>query len=160
MITLNRLKELLRYDPETGDLIWIVNRRGKYGRIGVGAGTFAPEAIYVGLDGRIYLAHRLVWLITHEEWPKGQIDHIDGDPHNNRLSNLRDSTHAVNQQNRRKPQCNNNTGVLGVTRYGDRFYTQINKGGKNYDLGHYATLEEASEVYLKKKRELHEGCTL
>jgi hypothetical protein len=154
------LQQYFDYNPEVGDLVWKVNKQGRYARVGNIAGTKQHDALYVGVDGLIYPAHRLVWLMVYGKWPDNQVDHINGDPYDNRIDNLRDVNGSINQQNRRKSQCNNNTGFLGVTQYGSRFYTQINKGGKNYQLGHYGSAEEAHAVYLKKKRELHEGCTI
>jgi HNH endonuclease len=53
----------------------------------------------IGLDGKLYLASRVAWLLHYGEWPSLTLDHIDGDRTNNRIRNLRDVTHEVNMNN-------------------------------------------------------------
>ena len=113
------------------------------------------------IDEREYSAHRLAWLYVHGAWPTGQIDHINGDRGDNRISNLRDVTPALNTQNqRRAARSNKSSGLLGVTANRGRWLAQISIGGKSRNLGRYATPEEAHAVYVAAKRVLHAGCTL
>lgn len=117
--------------------------------------------LVIGVCGKQYYAHRLAWLFVHGDWPDDQIDHVDGDRSNNAIANLRDVAQQVNGQNLRSATAASALGVLGVTSWhGGRFRASIGLNGKRYHLGLFATEKEAYEAYVRKKRELHEGCTL
>ena len=114
MLTQDRLKELLRYDSDTGVFTWRVTS-GNGIAIGDKAGFTRPNgAIYINLRGRRYMAHRLAWLYVHGEWPEHDIDHIDHDPSNNRIVNLRSVTHQENGKNQSLSKLNK-SGVSGVS---------------------------------------------
>ena len=84
-----------------------------------------------------------------------QIDHRDGNSKNNRLSNLRLSTHSENAANRRRYR-NNASGFKGVSleaRTG-KWMAKITKDGRTYFLGRFPTAEEAHAAYAAKAREL------
>lgn len=87
-----------RYDPNTGHLYW---KKGKDGRQLHKPAGHADRTGYrrVMINYKMYLAHRLIWLLHYGEWPKQHIDHIDGNPGNNRLENLRDVSRSVNLRN-------------------------------------------------------------
>lgn len=159
-LSLQRLRELLRYEPETGDLIWLVRRRGQVNPGDVAGHLDVTGYVHVRLDGRLYKGHRLVWLYVHGAWPVGVIDHMDGNRANNRITNLRDVVDSVNQENRRTPDRDNRTGLLGVTKHGRGFMAQIVAKGRHHYLGTHDTAEQAHEAYVTAKRRLHEGCTL
>ena len=89
MITQEELKELLDYNPETGLFTWNVYNNIKNKTT---AGTFNDGYIQIKIKQKIYQAHRLAWLYVYGEWPKGQIDHINGIRDDNRIENLRDVT--------------------------------------------------------------------
>jgi hypothetical protein len=96
------------------------------------------------------------------KWPEHVIDHIDGNKLNNRIANLRDVRLAENSQNRiRANRTAKSTGVLGVTltRSGT-FRAQLRLSGEVFYLGQYKSPEEAHQVYLQRKREMHKGCTI
>ncbi len=150
------LRELLHYDPETGEFTWLDDRRcGRKGRI-AGAPK-SPGYIQIMINGKVYLAHRLAWLYSHEKWPENMIDHIDGNKSNNRLSNLRDVTPNMNMQNQSRPHVRNKTGFLGVHKIGGMFQASIHTGGKGFYLGRFTTPEEAQAAYQESKKLLHEG---
>lgn len=97
MITQNKLKELLSYDPETGVFRWKVRRKGS--RKG-GVGTTGPRGyITITIDGVKYYAHRLAWFYETGRWPKLEIDHISGVKADNRIRNLREATRSQNAAN-------------------------------------------------------------
>jgi len=99
MITQARVKELFDYNPTTGELTRRVTVRA-WAQAGSLAGTFDSQGYrQVGIDGRKYRAHRLVWLLVHGELPSSLIDHINGQRDDNRLSNLRLATNSDNQHN-------------------------------------------------------------
>lgn len=155
-LTADRARELLDYDPESGVL-----RR----RCGPSAGAIVRTRhcrgyLQVSLDNKLYLAHRVAWLITHGRWPSGEIDHRDGVRTNNRLANLRDCTRAENAQNERGPRSNNNSGPLGTTRDRGQWKAQIKLHGKSHFLGRFSTPEEASAAYSRAKTRMHPFSTL
>ena len=151
-------RELLAYDPETGILTWKVRR----GRVlaGTEAGFLKRRYVCTTVGYRVYRNHRLAWLIHYGEWPNDQVDHIDGDHSNNRIANLRQADCSVNNQNLRVSRTSNKLGVLGVCIERGKYRGAIEVCGRCRFLGRYDTIEEASNAYLKAKRELHEGNTL
>ena len=94
--------------------------------------------------GNKYLAHRVVWLMTHKEWPDGDIDHINGDKTDNRPENLRLVTKSQNLRNMRIPS-DNKSGYIGVFWVGriNKWTAQIRHNGKAIHLGYFSTLDEA-----------------
>ena len=82
----DELKQMLRYEPDTGFLYW-TDAAHKSVRNKV-AGTLNRGYIIVMFKGQFFKAHRIAWLLTHGDWPKQSIDHIDGDKSNNKLENL------------------------------------------------------------------------
>jgi hypothetical protein len=110
------IEEALHYDPATGHLTWRSRGVPKFDNKLAGkiAGTYHPSGyIQVRFGGKIYLAHRLAWRLAHGEWPEFEIDHLNGDPSDNRLENLRVCTTAENRKNmpRRKNKTSKYTGV-------------------------------------------------
>jgi hypothetical protein len=158
-LRLERLRQVLRYEPETGNFYWI-HRDTIKKKLGTNASIVRSHGyLNICIDSQYYYTHRLAWFYVHGEWPK-VIDHIDGDKTNNKIENLRSVSQKCNLQNVVKPRKHNQSGIIGArkTKYG--FQTSIRIDGKNYYLGHYKTAEEAHNVYLKAKRQLHEGCTI
>jgi hypothetical protein len=92
--------------------------------------------------------------------PPRPIDHINGDPSDNRISNLRDVSRTENQENQRRAQRHNKVGLLGVSPNGKGFISRIKVAGRKVNLGTFPTPEIAHAVYVKAKRYLHAGCTL
>lgn len=160
IVTQERLKEVLSYDPDTGLFRWkkSLSNRGPVGAI---AGRVTQRGcIVIGIDTRPYKAHRLAFLYINGDWPVNKVDHRDGDPTNNAWENLRDVTQKVNSENARKPRSNNKSGLMGVRTGKNKFYAHITCSGVNNYLGGYDTAQEAHEAYLAAKRKLHEGNTL
>ena len=154
-LTAERLREVLNYDAETGIFTWLARTRN---RVAVGDVAGSPDRygyLRIKIDGRIHSAHRLAWLYVHGEWPKDQLDHINGIRTDNRITNLREATNAENGHNRRKPHSNNTTGYLGVKRDRGRFQALIRLDGKQRYLGLFDTPEAAHAAYLEAKRRLH-----
>jgi AP2 domain. len=115
----------------------------------------------IGIHGAYYLAHRLAWFWVHGVWPNGMIDHINGDPDDNRIANIRDVLPRVNRENVKcATKGNRTTGVLGVRRSRRKFYAEIRVKGKRIHLGMFDDMHSAYAAYVAAKRQLHEGCTL
>jgi calcineurin-like phosphoesterase family protein len=88
------------------------------------------------------------------------IDHINGIKTDNRIENLRNVSQRCNIENVLKPRKHNKSKVLGVRKSKYGFYSSLAHDKKTIYLGHYKTAEEAHNVYLEAKRQLHEGCTI
>ena len=156
-ITQKRLQELLSYDPETGLFINLTQRssRAKKGDI---AGCKKPSGdIEIRLDYKLYPAHRLAWLYMYGKFPEKGVGHINRVKDDNRISNLRRATRQESGQNVLNPRIDNTCGYLGVYwhKAAKKWNARIVINGKQKSLGYFNTAEEASEAYLKAKRETH-----
>ena len=118
--------------------------------------------LIVNYKKKAILAHRLAWALHTGDWPKGDIDHINGDESDNRLANLRDVSKSINQQNKRRPRTDNKVGLLGVSWHarGRKWRAQITVQGTRMYLGLFTTPDAAHAAYLEAKRMLHPGCTI
>lgn len=160
MLTQRRLRTLLQYRKSSGQFRYKV-ARNHMTPVGEIAGCLkASGYLELWIDGKIYKAHRLVWLYCFGAWPEGYIDHIDGCKHNNRLANLRDVTPAINAQNQKYAKSCNKSGVLGVVARHKKFRAQITICGRTVAIGTYETSDEAHAAYLLEKRKRHAGCTI
>lgn len=146
-IDLSRAVELLSYDKSSGLLTWKGDMKGGK-RKGDVAGSKAQHGyITVRVDGHLYYAHRLVWLIQYGEWPEMEIDHINRDRTDNRIANLRVASRK--QQSGNLTLKSNASGVRGVyPGKAKKWVAQINRNGKQVHLGTYLTIKEAKAVYL------------
>jgi hypothetical protein len=147
----DELRHLLTYDPETGLLKWSENYKAKNGMRGKTAGTRRKQGghIQIRINGRSYAAHRVCWAIAHGAWPVGVIDHINGNPADNRLCNLRDTTHTINAQNTLAHGGYYFCPVAG------KYRVRISASGRRKHIGHFDTPEDAQRAYLAAKREMH-----
>lgn len=156
-----KLKELLDYDPSSGDLLWRITKNSYAGKIKPGcvAGTKGGNGyLVVGIDRRRFFAHRLVWLWHYGTWPAHQIDHKNGNRSDNRIENLREATAGENRQN--TSDRKNNTGARGVYFHSGpgrvkRYSASIRLNGRTRCLGYFLTKEEAHSAYLEAKADLH-----
>lgn len=112
MLTQDRLKEILYYNPYVGVFTWRnKSNRRTYGKT---AGTAKGKGyIVIGIGRKYYAVHHLVWLWHYGSLPKDQIDHIDGDRSNNLLKNLRAVSQEQNSMNMKRNSANS-SGVKGV----------------------------------------------
>jgi len=153
-VSLQEAAALLRYDPQTGLLTHKVS--GHKRSAGAVAGRLDTKGyVRVRLLGHEFKAHRLAWLLTYGAWPLAEIDHINGCPSDNRISNLRDVSAAENGWNRTKPMKNSKTGVLGVCKMHGKFVAQIGVRGRRIRVGAYDSVEAAATAYAAAKARLH-----
>jgi hypothetical protein len=115
-------------------------------RVGQAAGWQVPARELVVVGGVRYLAHRIIWLIAYGEPVPDLIDHADGNPHNNRLDNLRAAARSGNGANAVLSR-RSTTGSKGVTVRGNRFRAIIGVDRKIVNLGTFDTIEEAAKAY-------------
>lgn len=161
-LSAERLRELLSYSPETGAFAWRVAASPRVS-CGKPAGRQNKRGyIVITVDGKARYAHRLAWLYETGEWPKQQVDHINGNKSDNRLCNLRDISPAGNTQNQTRPQRGSTTGLLGVSKAKDRkkFRACIKVSSGTVCIGSFETAETAHTAYIEAKRMLHAGNTL
>jgi hypothetical protein len=161
-LTAERLRDVLCYDPDTGVFTTRVCRGNAIPGMVVGTRRKGGY-IVIGVDDRLYLAHRLAWLYVIGSWPALALDHIDGNTSNNRFSNLREATQGENAQNKRAALSNNrSSGLLGVTwdAAREKWKAAIGVAGRTRFIGRYDTPEAAHTAYLDAKRELHPFNTL
>lgn len=115
------LHELLGYNELTGGWVWI-KKPSKYANnlVGQPVGHVNKKGyVVIRLNGGDHLAHRLAWSYVYGDYPDGEqplIDHINGKKDDNRIGNLRVSSHSENQKNRKR-NTNNRSGVTGVDCY-------------------------------------------
>jgi hypothetical protein len=169
LLTADRLRELLHYDPLTGLFTRLV-RTCNTVNVGDVCGYFSKKDghLRISLDHHQYLGQRLAFLYMTGEWPANEVDYWDTDPANNRWANLRDVTTKTNSENKRVARVDNkSSGLLGVTWNAEKEKWQAQIGLRNDDgsrrtksLGRYDDKFVAHEVYLNAKRRLHAGCTI
>ncbi|WP_313349378.1 HNH endonuclease [Paracoccus sp. (in: a-proteobacteria)] len=164
------LHQLLRYDPETGQLFWrergpewfsdgagryTANRAariwntkyaGKPALYGVDSGHGYRKGSIVGSN--VY-AHRAIWAMQTGTWPSEDIDHINGDRSDNRWVNLRSVSRRVNAKNARR-RSTNTSGMMGVEQYGahGRWRARIMVDGRTHHIGCFDSYEAACSARL------------
>ena len=143
-LTAEYLRSILHYDPATGIFTWKV-RTAKRVKVGDIAGCPNGDGyLQIRVCSRKYRAHRLAWLYHFGEWPEDQIDHINRNRSDNRISNLRDISHKQNLQNTGK-YSNNTSGHPGVSwhKQSAKWQVKIKHNYKQIHLGYFSILEEA-----------------
>ena len=129
-LTQKRLKEVLDYNPSTGEWFWKV-KANHYVLPGDRAGSISNGYWYIGVFGRIYKAARLAFLYMEGFTPEQEVDHKDQDPMNEKWDNLRDVSHQCNMRNI-KIYSHNTSGVTGVcwTKRGGKWLAHITVNNK------------------------------
>jgi hypothetical protein len=139
MLTLKEAKSAFKYNPETGDFVRISTNKK------TGSTNIKNGYVYLTLNKKHHLAHRVAWLIVYGEWPNGLIDHDNRNKTDNRICNLRIADKTTNGTNRSGGYSS--TGYRGI-------YVQSNTNKyrvriKNIHYGYFNTLEEAITVAQK-----------
>jgi len=168
-ITPELLRQLLDYDCKTGKFHW--RKRDvsffsasrhcdgwntKY----AGRETMTSVNAYGYLSTKIFsehvLSHRAAWAYHYGEWPKGQIDHINGERSDNRILNLRDVHRNENAKNRREYACNKSgaTGVCWHKRH-KKWRAAIGAEGRKIYLGVFDDISDA--IAARKSAERRYG---
>jgi hypothetical protein len=150
-ITVERLREVLHYEPTTGVFTWLVYR-GRKAKAGFVAGTTGAQGYrQIIVDGAHYKANCLAWLYMTGKWPTGDVDHRDTDRLNDKWGNLRKATRSQNAANRKRHH-NNSSGFKGVHFRKDRasrpWAASIGVNYHRHHLGFFETAQEAHAAYV------------
>ena len=169
-----KFDDLFIYNSETGDIVWKVRPLSHFasehamkianakfaGKVAGHEQTHYKNGKRKGkrarFFGRLHEVHLLIWRLHYGPVQDGLVvDHIDGDPWNNRLSNLRLATVSQNGQN--SSRAPNKVGIRGVTkeRHYNKFKATIYADGKRHHLGLFGTPEEAGAAYNQAAERLH-----
>lgn len=158
MITYEEVREV--FDYKDGHLYWKKSweddKRKTHKTIGSKAGTKQSAGyIQITYNGKLYLAHRLIFLWNHGYLPR-VLDHIDGDKLNNKIENLRGASYSENQFNR-KMNSNNTSGYKGVTWHepSKKWVAKLRHDKKLFHIGVFTDIEEAAKAVKLKREELH-----
>jgi hypothetical protein len=151
-LTPDELRQRLHYNPCTGIFTWLrQNRNTKVGQIAGGNGHAA--GFFIKIDYIRYHAHRLAWFYMMGQWPSLYIDHVNGNPRDNRWTNLRLATWEQNRFNARR--TGRWTNLKGVHKHGKKWQAAIRASHRYYYLGCFDTPEEAHAAYASKARKEH-----
>ncbi len=169
------LRQLLRYDPETGLFWWrergpVWFKGSHYGSAEAVCASWnkqrAGKEALTATEGWGYKhgsvmnvpvkAHIAAFMIVHGRLPAGHIDHINMDRADNRIANLREAGHGENLCNRGAPR-NNTSGAKGVSWIAakGKFRSEIQAAGKRQHLGYFLSIEEASDAYRRAADQMH-----
>ena len=175
---LDFVRELFNYDSEKGVLLW--NKRpdshfktphaamlwnARYAGTEAGNKVSRPNGekryseVGIRQEGKtkLFSVHRVVWLMCHGEDPGAmEIDHINHDPTDNRISNLRKCSCAENSWNSRGQQFRKHDLPKGVFPEWGKFFSKIVCEGVIYRLGSFDTPEEAHQAYRDAAKRLHD----
>jgi hypothetical protein len=153
--------EFLEYNPETGDLIWKWRDKkhfvsdwsynmwnSKFANTVAGSLDKKTKYRQIGVNGKLYLSHRLAWLLHYGAWPEDQIDHINNVRSDNRIENLREATKSQNSMNR-SSQKGSTSKYLGVSwhKRDKKWQAHIRVDGTKYYLGLFTVEEDAARAY-------------
>jgi hypothetical protein len=155
------LRQRLRYEPETGKLYWRehpsmpTHWNTRYA--GAEAFTADFKGYRLGTFGyKRYLAHRVAWALHHGQWPSDSLDHVNHNPADNRIENLREAPHSDNMKNMRMHRTNTSgaTGVYWFARY-QKWMASIKADGVQHFLGYFADKQDA--IAARKAAETRYG---
>ena len=155
MISQERLRELLDYNPDTGEFKWLRDSPSR--KRGTVAGTLTEDGyIRIKIEGCLYRGHRLAFMWMTGVWPEHEVDHSNRVRSDNRWSNLRQATKAENQRNTVNRR-NGTSGFKGVTfmKRLNKWQAHIYNGGKLNYLGVHQTAELAARAYAAAAEKLH-----
>lgn len=143
MLTQKELKKVLHYDQKTGIFIRLIPSGGAI-KNSIAGTKHNGRYTRIQIDGNRYLAHRLAWLYTYGYFPENQLDHIDRNKRNNKISNLREVSHQCNNRNCGNPK-HNTSSVRGIywSKSNNKWYTQIKINYKIIYLGYHESFPEA-----------------
>lgn len=160
MIEVEKLRELLRYEPETGVFFWLPRSEAT---CGTKHETDRWNTRYSGKEPfpedfkgyrriqifrKRYLAHRVAWAIYTGKWPAEQIDHINGDRSDNRIANLREASRAENNRNK-SSSAGSTSQYVGVSWCNKNLKWKVGiwHTGKQHHIGYFQSEVDAASAY-------------
>lgn len=169
--TREQLLGALLWDADSGVLMWKPRSRAGAAADGIWveswntknagkpAGTIREgkwRGVRISFQGRMLLAHRIIWFLHYGAWPECGIDHVNGDPSDNRISNLRLASQAENSRNTRRSR-NNTSGHKGVSwhKQRQRWRATIMVDYRAKHLGLFDSTDEAALAYRRAAAQLH-----
>lgn len=160
-LTREHLLEIFTYDRNAGKVFWKkpTGNRVKPGRAAGNKCRFhGNEYIQVRVQRTNFLMHRLIWFLEYGEFPKGQIDHIDGNGLNNKIENLRDVTVQEQAKNLSR-RMTNSSGITGVTWNKNlrAWVAQISVNNQAIYIGHFKDDSFEQAVKARKDAEIKFG---
>lgn len=140
-MTQSELKSLFYYNPETGLFTWLKDRGSNKVKGKIAGTTHKRGYIELKINCKNYKAHRLAYVYMNGEYPE-DIDHINGVKDDNRISNLRSVSKAINMRNRKRNKNGENE-HRNVYKQKNRYIVTISAVGF---VGSYITIEEALDA--------------
>lgn len=167
--TPEELRQLLRYEPETGKLFWRERPQGWFENSDYGKcwnGRNADQEAFAGkwddrgygqgsLMGKKLLAHRVAFALYYGRWPDGAVDHINRDKSDNRISNLRVATKAQNAANTGPLAGTSSFRGVSARKRDGRWIATIVRGGKQRWLGAFKSEEDAARAYDRAAADIY-----
>lgn len=164
------LRQLLRYDPETGKLFWRPRPLEMFATkraFTVWNSRFSNKEAFTARDScngyrvgnvnyKLCMAHRVIWAIVHGRWPENDIDHINGNREDNRLANLREATRSQNNMNSGR-RADNISGYRGVhfNKQQGKWQARVHVNKKSVHLGFFKTPEAAHAAYCEAAKKYY-----
>lgn len=150
------LNEILDYEQSSGLLFWRKREakwfsteasanawNAKHAGKRVAESKYGRGYSFVYIMGKKMMAHRVIWAMVRGKWPSGVIDHIDRNPRNNRISNLRDVTQSENLQNQSKRKSESGETGVSWDQRRSRWVARIGSDKKGIFLGHFRLKADA-----------------
>jgi len=155
-VTQRDVKDTFEYDPDTGVCTWKIYRlKAAPGEPIDERYVYKDGYIVISLKNKAHMLHRLIWLWMTGDWPKNQIDHLNGDKLDNRWENLKDVTQHQNLCNKGAYK-KESPEPTGVRKEGKNTWSAIlTVQGTQMNLGRFDDPEKAHNAYLQAKLLFH-----
>ncbi|WP_160286365.1 HNH endonuclease signature motif containing protein [Pseudomonas knackmussii] len=152
MLTQQRLKELFKYDADTGFFERLV-ARGPAPAGAIASRKNSDGYCRASIDGREYLCHRLAFLYMTGSMPDEEVDHINHVRDDNRWINLRQASRSENCTNKGRYR-NSGRPAPGVAFRGGSWIATIWKDGQPVHIGSFKTMSDAVSARHRAQQEM------
>ena len=153
----NLTKEILNFlfDYKDGELYWKFSLSCKSPKGSIAGSIKNDKYRRIGLNKKLYLAHRLIFMMHHGYLPK-IVDHIDGDRLNNRIENLRAATQSQNSHNQ-KLSNKNTSGYKNVTwnKRKAKWLVNVRVNYMDFHIGYFDDIELAALAAQEARDKYH-----